>query len=124
MDVRKDLNLRKEEKLCSLTKHCILTYLIQILSKRNLNFGLINLNFAKVQEKKIITTSNLEERQVCVRSNMERLGSTLLDGNSDKTVTILDLTTKHNATRDSFQEHTKRFPFIVASSVSDTRVVI
>ena len=40
--------------------------------------------------------------------------------NSDKTVTNLDLTTKDNVTRDSFQEHIKRFGSILASSVSNT----
>ena len=39
-------------------------------------------------------------------------------GNSDKTVTNLDLTTKDNVSQDSFQKHIKRFAFIVASSVS------
>ena len=32
----------------------------------------------------------------------------------------MDLTTKDNVTRDSFQKHTKRFAFVVTSSVSDT----
>ena len=39
--------------------------------------------------------------------------------NSNKIVSNLDLTTKDNVTRDSFQEHIKSFAFIVASSVSD-----
>ena len=38
---------------------------------------------------------------------------------SDKTVTSLDLTTKDNVTRGSFRKHTKRFAFIVASSVTN-----
>ena len=39
--------------------------------------------------------------------------------NSNKIVTKLDLRTKDNVTRDSFQIHIKRFAFIVAPSVSD-----
>ena len=40
--------------------------------------------------------------------------------NNNKIVTNMDITTKDNVTRDSFQKDIKRFAFIVASSVSDT----
>ena len=40
--------------------------------------------------------------------------------NSNKIVTNLDLTTKDNVTRDSFQKDIKRVALIMASSVSDT----
>ena len=46
--------------------------------------------------------------------------NSLCFGNSNKTLTNVDLTTKENVTRDSFQEHLKRFTIIVASSGSDT----
>ena len=43
------------------------------------------------------------------------------DRNNDKTVTNLDLRTKDNVMRDSFQKHIKRFVCIVASSMSKSK---